>query len=156
LRKTLLALAAVACVVPALAFAALPKKGSAYAYCESENSCPLTFDTSATGRKIKNLSMYNDCAQVPPRDGYPKIRVKDTGKFEKSGTVTDVTGAELTFTIKGKFKRPKKAVGTFEIDASKSATPPFKPCDSAPEDFVAKRKAMRSLHWGAWPFPPRA
>ena len=116
------------------------RRTPAYAYCESENSCPLTFDTSATGRKIKNLSMYNDCARVPPRDGYPKIRVKDTGKFEKSGTVTDVTGAELTFTIKGKFKRPKKAVGTFEIDASKSATPPFKPCDSDPEEFVAKRK----------------
>jgi hypothetical protein len=138
-RKTLLALVAVACVVPAIAFAALPKKDSAYAYCENENSCPLNFETSKTGRKIKNLSMYNDCAQVPPQDGYPKIRVKDTGKFKKSGTVTDFTGAELTFTIKGKFKKPKKAVGTYEIDSSKSSTPPFGPCDSDPEEFVAKR-----------------
>jgi hypothetical protein len=139
-RKTLLALAAVACVVPAFAFAALPKKDSNYAYCENDNSCPLVFDTSATGRKIKNLRMYNRCAQVPPMDGsYPTIRVKDTGKFEKRGTVTDVTGAELTFHIKGKFKRPKKAVGTFEVDSSKSPTPPFRACDSDPEEFVAKR-----------------
>ena len=140
MRKTLVVLPAVACVVPALAFAALPKKDSAYTYCESKNSCPLTFDTTKTGRKITNLSMYNDCAQVPARDGYPKIRVKDTGKFKKSGKVTDVTGAELSFTIKGKFKKPKKAVGTFEIDSSRSATPPFGPCDSNPKDFVAKRK----------------
>ncbi len=140
MKKTLLALVAVACVVPALALAALPKKDSAYAYCENENSCPLTFNTSKTGRKIKDLTMYNDCARVPPADGYPKIRVKDTGKFKKSGTVTDVTGAELTFTIKGEFKRPRKAVGTYEVDSSKSSTPPFGPCDSEPEKFVAKRK----------------
>ena len=140
MKKTLLALAVVACVVPALALAALPKKNSEYSYCENENSCPLNFETSKTGRKIKNLTMYNDCAQVPPRDGvYPKIRVKDTGKFKKSGTVTDVTGAKLTFTIKGKFKKPKKAVGTFEVDSSKSPTPPFGPCNSKAEDFVAKR-----------------
>ena len=140
MRKTLLALAAVACLLPALAFAALPKKDSAYSYCENPNSCPLKFETSATGRKIKDLTMYNRCAQVPPQAGvYPKIRVKDTGKFSKSGTVTDVTGAELSFTIKGKFKRPKKAVGTYEIDSSKSPTPPFRPCDSDPEEFVAKR-----------------
>ena len=140
MKKTLLGLALVACFVPVLAFAALPKKDSAYAYCENPNSCPLNFKTSETGRKMTDLTMYNKCAQVPPTDGhYPKIRVKDTGKFNKSGTVTDVTGSELTFTIKGKFKRPKKAVGTFEIDSSRSATPPFKPCDSEPEEFVAKR-----------------
>jgi hypothetical protein len=138
-RKIILALVAVACVVPALAFAALPKKDSQYAYCENGNDCPLNFETSKTGRKIKNLTMYNDCAQVPPMNGYPKIRVKDTGKFKKSGTVTDVTGADLTFTIKGKFKKPKKAVGTFEVDSSRSPTPPFGPCGSEPEEFVAKR-----------------
>ena len=140
MRKIILALVAVACVVPALAFAALPKKDSEYSYCESGNSCPLNFETSKTGRKIKNLTMYGDCAQVPPQDGrYPNVRVKDTGKFKKSGKVTDVTGAELTFTIKGKFRKPKKAVGTFEIDSSRSATPPFGPCDAEPEKFVAKR-----------------
>ena len=140
MRKTLLALVAIACIVPALAFAALPKKDSSYAYCDQPNNCPLNFKTTKTGRKIKDLTMYNDCAQVPPQDGhYPKVRVKDTGKFEKSGTVTDVTGAELTYTIKGKFKKPKKAVGTFEVDSSKSPTPPFRPCDSEPEKFVAKR-----------------
>ena len=140
MRKAILALVAVACVVPALAFAALPKKDSAYRYCKSGDNCPLTFETSATGRKIKNLRMYNDCSQVPPMDGsYPGVRVKDSGKFEKTGKVTDVTGAELTYTIKGKFTRPKKAVGTYEVDSSKSAAPPFKPCDSKPQDFVAKR-----------------
>jgi len=65
---------------------------------------------------------------------------KDTGKFKKSGKVIDFTGAELTFTIKGKFKKPKKAVGTYEIDSSKSSKPPFGPCDSDPQKFVAKWK----------------
>jgi hypothetical protein len=135
-KKALLALVAVACVVPALALAATPKKDSSYAYCPTANKCPLNFNTSANGHKIKNLSMYNDCAEVPPKNGYPSIRIKDTGKFKKSGTVTDFTGAELTFTIKGKFKKPKKAVGTYEIDSSKSA----RPCDSDPKEFVAKWK----------------
>jgi len=131
-RKIILALVAVACVVPALAFAAQPKKDSTFTHCESENDCPLAFETTENGRKIKNLTMYNDCAVVPPVEGrYPKVRVKDTGKFRKTGTVTDVVGQELTFTFKGKFKKPKKAVGTFEIDRQG--------CDSEPENFVAKR-----------------
>jgi hypothetical protein len=49
--------------------------------------------------------------------------------------VTDVIGQTLDFTIKGKFRRPRKAVGTFEIDSQKGA----KECDSDPERFVAKR-----------------
>ena len=140
MRKTLLALAAVACVVPAVALAATPKKDSSYSYCDTKDTCPLSFNTSKNGHKIKMLSMYNDCAEVPPKNGYPSIRIKDTGKFKKSGTVTDFTGAELTFTIKGKFKKPKKAVGTYEIDSSKSSKPPFGPCDSDPQKFVAKWK----------------
>ena len=133
-------LAAIACILPALAFAALPKKDSAFSYCKSGSNCPLKFQTTKSGGKIKDLTMYNDCAQLPPMEGhYPKVRVNDEGKFNKSGKVTDVTGSELTFTIKGRFKKPKKAVGTFEIDSSKSSTPPFKPCDSKPAEFVAKR-----------------
>jgi len=136
MRKTLLALAAVACVVPALALAAKPKKDSEFSYCENGNNCPLAFETTPNGRKIEELTMYNKCSTVPPVEGrYPKVRVKDTGKFKKSGTVMDVIGQELEFTFKGKFKKPKKAVGTFEIDSSKGQ----KECDAEPEEFVAKR-----------------
>jgi hypothetical protein len=135
MRKLVLALVAVACAVPALAFAALPKKDSAFAYCETQNSCPLGFETSKTGRRIKELRMYNKCARVPVREGYPRIRVKDTGRFRKSGTVTDMVGAELTFTIKGRFRKPGKAVGTFEIDSVQRR----RECNADPERFVAKR-----------------
>ena len=129
--RKILAVACIACIAPALALAAKPRKNSAYQWCETQNRCSLGFETSKTGRKIKQLSMYNDCANVPVEGGYPKVRVKDTGKFKKTGTVTDVIGQELTFTFKGKFKKPKKAVGTFEIDRQG--------CDSEPEEFVAKR-----------------
>ncbi len=132
MRKVILTPVAVACVVPALAFAATPKKDSTYTYCENDNSCPLVFETTKSGGKIQDLTMYNKCAQVPPIAGrYPKTRIKDSGKFSKSGTVTTVTGQELTFTYKGKFRKPKKAVGTYEIDG--------KGCDSEPQKFVAKR-----------------
>ena len=40
-------------------------------------------------------------------------------------------GQELEFTIKGKFKKPGKAVGTYEIDRQG--------CNSQPAEFVAKR-----------------
>ena len=139
MRKIIAGVVAVACVVPALAFGALPKKDSAYAYCESENSCPFTFETSKTGRKIIAIKAYNKCARVPVDGGYPKIRVKDTGKFKKSGTVTDLTGNEVTFTFKGKFRKPKKAVGTFELDSVETRGGKTKECDAEPEEFVAKR-----------------
>ena len=140
MRKIVLGLLAVACVVPALALAATPKKDSAYAYCENQNSCPFTFETSKNGRKIVDIKAYNKCAPVPIEGtGYPKIRVKDTGKFKKSGTVTDLTGNEVTFTFKGKFKKPKKAVGTYELDSVETRDGKVRECDAEPEEFVAKR-----------------
>jgi len=135
MKKILLALTVVACVVPVFAFAADPAPRSSFQYCENKNRCPLGFKTNKSGTKIKKLSMYNRCSQVPVEGGYPKIRVNDEGKFSKSGTVTDVIGQELTYTIKGKFRKPGKAVGTYEIDSRKGA----KRCDSDPEEFVAKR-----------------
>ena len=132
MRKIILTVGAVACVIlPALALAALPKKDADYRYCDRPNNCPLTFHTSATGRKIKELNMYNRCATVPAE--FPRVRVRDTGRFRKSGTVEDVLSNEVDFTIKGKFRRPKKAVGTFELDGGAKRN-----CDAEPQEFVAK------------------
>ena len=133
MKKILLTLAAVVCVVPALAFAADPAPSTEFAWSEQGDS--VRFKTNKTGAKLKQVSMYNKCARVPVAAGYPKVPVNDEGKFSKSGTVTDVLDQELTFTIKGKFKKPGKAVGTFEIDSRKGG----KRCDADPEEFVAKR-----------------
>jgi hypothetical protein len=131
LRKTLVVLAAVACVVPTLAFAADPAKNASFQYCKSDNDCPLRFKTNRGGGKLTNLTMYNKCAQLPVNGFYPKVPVNDEGKFSKSGTVTDVTGQELRFKIQGKFKKPGKAVGTYDIDRQG--------CSAQPTEFVAKR-----------------
>ena len=131
MRKTIVVVAAAVCAVPALSFAADPAKDASFRYCESENSCPLGFKTNATGGKLKNLSMYNDCAQLPVNGFYPKVRVNDEGQFSKSGTVTDVVGQELAFKIQGKFKKPRKAVGTYDIDRQG--------CKAEPKEFVARR-----------------
>jgi hypothetical protein len=136
MRKIIAVVAGVACVIPALAFAAQPKPDSQYRYCENQQSCPLSFNTSGTGRKIKNLSMFNRCAELPAP--YPKVRVNDEGRFKKSGKVEDVLGNEVRFTFKGRFKRPKKAVGTFELDSTEIRGGKTKECDADPEKFVAK------------------
>jgi hypothetical protein len=130
-RKPLLGLVAVACVVPALAFAADPAPSSSFRYCESNNNCPFTFKTNKTGTKLKKITAYNKCASVPVPDGYPKIPVNNEGKFSKSGTVTDVIGQKLQFKFQGKFKKPGKAVGTYDIDRQG--------CNAQPTEFVAKR-----------------
>ncbi|MGH2838993.1 MAG: hypothetical protein ACRDJY_11695 [Thermoleophilaceae bacterium] len=132
MRKTIAVVAAVACVVPVLAFAAEPAKRTQFTWSEQPDS--VSFKTNKTGTKLKQVSMYNKCASVPVESGYPKIPVNDEGKFSKSGKVTDVIGQELTFEIKGKFKKPRKAVGTFEIDSQKGG----KRCDEDPVEFVAK------------------
>jgi hypothetical protein len=133
MRKTILGLAAVACVVPALAFAADPAPNSSFRYCESNdsNNCPFTFKTNRNGTKLKKITAYNKCAPVPVPDGYPKIPVNNEGKFSKSGTVTDVIGEKLQFKFQGKFKKPGKAVGTYDIDRQG--------CNAQPKEFVAKR-----------------
>ena len=136
MRKIIAVISVLACVIPALALAADPAPSSSFRYCSTPNKCPLTFKTNATGTKIKKLTMYNKCADVPPQAGvYPRVPINDEGKFHKSGTVTDVIGQELTYEIKGKFRKPGKAVGTFEIDSQKGG----KKCDADPEEFVAKK-----------------
>ena len=133
MRKIIAVVVVVACVIPALALAADPAPSTEFSW--SEQSDSVHFKTNKTGTKLKKLSMYNKCAKVPVEGGYPKIPVNDEGKFSKSGKVTDVIDAELTFTIKGKFKKPGKAVGTFEIDSERRG----KQCDAEPQEFVAKR-----------------
>jgi hypothetical protein len=137
MRKIIAVVAGVACVIPALALAAQPKPDSHYRYCENQQTCPLSFNTNGTGSKIKNLSMYNRCAELPAT--YPKVRVNDEGRFKKSGTVDDVLGNEVRFTFKGRFKRPKKAVGSFELDTTETRGGRTRECDADPEHFVAKR-----------------
>jgi hypothetical protein len=127
-RKLLAAVVAAICLVPALAFAADPAKNSAFEWCKTADSCPLRFETSKDGKKVIDIKAYNKCAQVPAT--WPKIAIR-SGKFSKTGTITDVTGQKLTYTFKGKFTRPKKAVGTYDIDR--------KGCSAKPTDFVAKR-----------------
>ena len=128
MKKILLAAAAAICLVPALAFAADPAKNSAFQWCESKDRCPFYFETSKDGKKVIDIKAYNKCARVPAT--YPKIPIR-SGKFSKTGTVTDVIGQKLTYTFKGKFTRPKKAVGTYDIDR--------KGCSAKPTEFVAKR-----------------
>ena len=128
MHKLLAALVAAICLVPALAFAADPAKSSAFRWCETRDSCPFAFETSKDGKKVIDIKAYNKCAQVPAI--FPKLGIR-SGKFSKTGTVTDVTGKKLTYTFKGRFTRPKKAVGTYDIDR--------KGCSAKPTDFVAKR-----------------
>ena len=136
MRKIIAVVAGVACVVPALALAADPAPSTQFAWSEQGDS--VRFKTNKSGTKLKQLSMYNKCARVPVEGGYPRVPVNDEGKFSKSGKVTDVIGQELTFEIKGKFRKPGKAVGTYEIDSQKGA----KKCNSDPVEFVAKRVAQ--------------
>ena len=134
MKRILLTLAAVACAVPMFAFAADPAPSTEFSWSDGGDS--VSFKTNKSGTKLKKLAMYNHCARVPPEAGvYPRVPVNDEGKFSKSGKVTDVIGQELTFTIKGKFKRPGKAVGTYEVDTRRGA----KECDEDPVEFVAKR-----------------
>ena len=128
MRKLAVAVVAGICLVPALAFAADPAKNSAFQWCETRDRCAFGFETSKNGRYVKEIRAYNDCARVPAE--FPRIRVRD-GKFSKTGTVTDFIDQKLTYTFKGRFTRPRKAVGTYEIDR--------KGCNSKPIKFVAKR-----------------
>ena len=133
MKRIILVSAAAACLVPALSFAAEPAKSTEFSWSEQGDS--VHFKTNKSGTKLKQVSMYNKCARVPVEGGYPRIPVNDEGKFSKSGTVTDVIGQRLDFTIKGKFRKPGKAVGTYEIDSQKGG----KSCDEDPVEFVAKR-----------------
>ena len=129
LRKLILVVAAFACLVPVAAFAAKPAKNSAFQYCPKKDSCPLGFETNKAGTKIVELRMYNDCSRVPVT--WPSIKVGKDGKFSKSGKVKNVVNQQITYSIAGRFVKPGKAVGTFELDA--------KGCNKKPEKFTAKR-----------------
>jgi hypothetical protein len=130
-RKTIAAVAALAFAVPAIALAASPAKDSHFKWCPQKDMCPLDFDTNKAGTKIVNMSLYPKCAPVPVGKGsWPAMKVKD-GKFSAAGTVKDVVGRKITYTISGKFKKPKKAVGTFDVDR--------KDCSDTPHAFTAKR-----------------
>jgi hypothetical protein len=133
MRKIILTLGAVACAVPALALAAAdPKPNSHFSYCKVGNNCPVTFNTNKAGTKIKALNMYDKCSRVPVGDKgvFPAVRVNN-GKFSKEGTIENVTGEKVTWEFKGKFKKPKKAVGTYKLTT--------KDCTDSAHDFVAKR-----------------
>ena len=133
MRKALVAFGAVACVVPALAFAAAdPKPDSHFTYCKTQQNCPLDFSTSKTGTKIKHLSAFSKCAPIPvgKKGFYPPIAVNN-GKFSKEGSIDNVLGEKVNYEFEGKFKKPKKAVGTYKLTT--------KDCNDSEHDFVAKR-----------------
>lgn len=132
-RITLAVAIAAVLVSAAIAFAARPAKDSSFAWCTSKNVCPMNFDTNKKGRKIVNLSLYTDCATVPPMDGYwPNIKVRRRGKFSKQGSFEDVIGQTIEFEIKGRFKKKKKAVGTYLVERAD--------CNDSEQKFVAKRR----------------
>jgi hypothetical protein len=128
-----LTLAAVACVVPALAFAAAdPKPNSHFIYCKKQNNCPMDFNTNKAGTKIVHLSLYPKCSPIPvgKKGFFPDMKVEN-GKFSGKGKIDNVLGDPITYDISGKFKKPKKAVGTYDVDA--------KDCSDGAHKFVAKR-----------------
>ena len=133
MRKTLLALAIAACVVPAFALAAAnPKPNSHYSYCSKPNLCPMDFNTNKAGTKIVNLSLFPKCSPIPvgKKGFFPDMKVEN-GKFSGQGKIDNVLGDPITYDISGKFKKPKKAVGTYNVDS--------KDCKDGAHDFVAKR-----------------
>jgi hypothetical protein len=115
-------------LVPALALAANPARNSEFHWCQAEDVCPFSFETSKDGRYVKRIRAYNDCNQVPAP--YPRLRVRK-GQFAKSGTVTNIIGEKVTYTIVGRFKTPKRAVGTYDVDG--------KDCKAKPRRFTARR-----------------
>jgi hypothetical protein len=128
MTKLSLALALALLLVPALSLAADPAKDSVFQWCNTRQTCPFAFETTKTGRYIREIRAYNRCSQVPAK--FPRIRVRD-GKFSKTGTVRNVTGQKLTYTIRGEFKRPKKAVGTYDVDRRR--------CKAKPRKFTARK-----------------
>ena len=128
MRKTLLTFTTALLLVPALSFAANPAKDAAFQWCETRDRCSFGFQTTKNGKYIKDIRAYNKCAQVPTE--FPRIRVKN-GEFSKTGKAKNVLDQTVTYTIKGKFKKPKKAVGTYDLD--------LKGCSAKPTKFTAKK-----------------
>lgn len=131
MRKTIVALVAVACVAPAVALAANPAKNSHFSWCPQKDRCPLKFDTNKAGTKIVNMTLYPKCAPLPVATrSWPAMKVEQ-GKFSAEGSVKDVVGNTINYKINGSFTRPKKAVGTFDVDS--------KNCSDGKHKFTAKR-----------------
>jgi hypothetical protein len=128
LKKMIAAGTALAALAPA-AFAATPAKDSAFQYCAKPNNCPFGFETNGKGTRLENIQLFTKCnGEIA---AFPEIKVNGKGEFSKTGTAMLVRGGKLNFTIKGKFKKPKKAVGTYKLTA--------KGCSDTAHDFVAKR-----------------
>ena len=120
-------------IVPAISFAADPAKDSTFQWCETQEICAFAFDTTKSGRYLKNIRAYNKCNEVPAE--FPRVRVRD-GKFSKTGTLKNVIDQKITYTFKGEFRRPKKAVGTYDIDR--------RGCKAKPRKFIAKKVTFSS------------
>jgi hypothetical protein len=129
LKKTILAVTAAAALLVPVAQAATPAKSSSFQYCAKPNSCPFGFNTNDKGTRLVNIMLFTKCNGELA--SFPTIKVKSNGKFEKTGTALLRSGDKLNFTIKGQFKKPKKAVGTYKLTA--------KGCTDKAHDFVAKR-----------------
>ena len=141
MRKIIAVVAAVACVIPALALAAAdPEPSSQYAWCKDKQrtECPFRFNTNARGdppraTKLKKVRLFTKCAPVPldrPGGNWPSMRVEN-GKFSRKGTVEDVIGQKINYEIKGKFVKPRRAEGTIDVDRGND-------CTDRDRNFVAK------------------
>ena len=92
----------------------------------------MDFSTNKKGTKTIRLSLYPKCSPIPvgKKGFFPNMRIEN-GKFSGKGKIDNVLGDPITYDISGKFKKPKKAVGTYDVDA--------KDCSDGEHDFVAKR-----------------
>ena len=116
----------------ALAYAVKPAKDSSFAWCLKKNNCPLTFETNRRGTKLVNFKLYSKCSPVPPMTAWPNIKVNRKGKFSKTGSFENVIGDTIEFTVKGKFVKKTKAVGTYDVDGEG--------CSDKQREFVAERR----------------
>ncbi|MEA2387119.1 MAG: hypothetical protein QOJ22_1293 [Thermoleophilaceae bacterium] len=97
--------------VPATGLASpTPTKNANFCVNCTKANHPGSFHVSSNGGMIDKLVYYNNCARVPATT-IPKIPISD-GAFELSATVKDVTGAKITYSIKGRFTTPKLVSGT--------------------------------------------
>jgi hypothetical protein len=128
MKRALLTLLALAAIVPGLVPAATPQRGSAFRYCTDRDVCPLKFETDSRSRYVKDIRLYPKCAPVPTR--WPGMRVRK-GEFSGEGRVRDVTGTRLTYSIEGRFKTRRKAVGTYRVTS--------RDCKDRRRKFVARR-----------------
>jgi hypothetical protein len=101
--------------VPIVAPAATPKKNSYFIYCPRKFSCPVSFQTTKSGKRIKSFRYFNACANVPVL--LPTIRITK-GAFSYRGTRKDSLRRSIKVRIAARFVTSRKAKGTVRFTRS--------------------------------------